>query len=64
MKKDNFFLKNSFLNKFFDLNFKEDPFLLTLFKDNGQINEQMKLIFGCPPSKDLLKRIRAWLFFS
>ena len=63
MKRDNFFLKNSFLANFFDLSFKEDPFLLSFFKENVQNNENLKMISSCPPSKDLLARIRAWYLF-
>ncbi len=41
------------------MNYREDPFLLSFFKAGGQL----KVLMGSPPSRELIKKIRAWLVF-
>ena len=57
MKVDTLFIKESFLGQFFDLNYKDDPFLLSFFKINEQIQQFVNV---SPCNKEIIKRIRAW----
>ena len=59
MKTDSLFLKDSFLKNYYEMNFKEDPFLLTFFR----VNDQLKDYSMSTPSKEFLKKIRAWYLF-
>lgn len=58
MKKDSLFLKDSFLKNYYEMNYKEDPFLLTFF----MVNDHLKDYFVDMPTKEFFKKIRAWYF--